>query len=114
MTVSIKERNKAHRIVSAAKAKGILAIQPCEVCGKEAVHAHHDDYSRPLDVKWLCPFHHKERHIQIGKPLVETAKHKTDRLKLTDDLHATLSEAAHTAHKSLHQFILDLLANAVK
>lgn len=34
----------------------------CEVC--ESIHAqrHHDDYSKPLEIRWLCPLHHKEVH----------------------------------------------------
>ena len=37
--------------------------KPCAVCGsKKFVHAHHDDYSRPLDVKWLCAMHHVKEH----------------------------------------------------
>ena len=34
---------------------------PCLVCGEKA-EAHHADYSRPLDVMWLCSGHHKEAH----------------------------------------------------
>lgn len=34
----------------------------CEVCGAPRAHAHHDDYSLPLDVRWLCPIHHAEVH----------------------------------------------------
>lgn len=40
---------------------GRLIRQPCECCGAWA-QAHHDDYSKPLDVRWLCPKHHAEWH----------------------------------------------------
>lgn len=40
-----------------------LPKQPCEVCGKETdVHAHHDDYGKPLEVRWLCRTHHLAAH----------------------------------------------------
>lgn len=42
--------------------KGVLVRQPCEVCGLSEVEAHHDDYSRPADVRWLCRAHHRELH----------------------------------------------------
>lgn len=35
----------------------------CEVAGN--VHAHHEDYSKPLEVKWLCVDCHAIRHIEI-------------------------------------------------
>lgn len=43
---------------------GRLERRACEVCGTASVHAHHDDYSRPLDVRWLCPAHHAEVHAK--------------------------------------------------
>ncbi|WP_218650451.1 hypothetical protein [Brevundimonas sp. P7753] len=37
----------------------------CEVCSATRVDAHHDDYSRPLDVRWLCRAHHMEVHNEL-------------------------------------------------
>jgi hypothetical protein len=41
---------------------GKISKKPCEVCGEPKSQAHHYDYSRPLDVVWLCPKHHAEAH----------------------------------------------------
>ena len=48
--------------VSNAVRDGRLTRQQCEVCGKQQAQAHHDDYSKPLDVRWLCTTHHAEWH----------------------------------------------------
>jgi len=38
------------------------------VCGSsEYIHAHHDDYDKPLDVRWLCAAHHKQWHDENGE-----------------------------------------------
>lgn len=54
--------HQARRKVRDAVSTGKLIRQPCEVCGHSPVEAHHDDYSRPLDVRWLCKRHHVELH----------------------------------------------------
>jgi hypothetical protein len=59
------KKYKAHSAVSNALRKGILVRQPCERCGSLRVHGHHEDYSEPLRVMWLCPKHHKERHAEL-------------------------------------------------
>ena len=41
---------------------GRLTRQPCEVCANPKAQAHHDDYGKPLDVRWLCTTHHAEWH----------------------------------------------------
>ena len=49
--------------VRLAKLRGDLVPKPCEVCGTtEGIHAHHDDYTQPLEVRWLCKPHHDEWH----------------------------------------------------
>ena len=55
---------EAVRKLTARKIKqGVLIRQPCEVCSTEIdVQAHHDDYTKPLDVRWLCRKHHLEHH----------------------------------------------------
>jgi len=55
-------KRAAHILTGSAIKSGKLLKQPCEVCGKTKVEAHHDDYSKPLDVRWLCKFHHTEHH----------------------------------------------------
>lgn len=44
--------------------KGLLKRGPCEVCGSEPAHGHHDSYRREdwLKVRWLCQKHHAEWH----------------------------------------------------
>lgn len=44
--------------------RGKIKKQPCEVCGSDNSQAHHEDYSKPLEVKWLCRIHHLEIHSQ--------------------------------------------------
>ena len=49
---------------------GKLIRQPCEVCNSnEKAEAHHDDYTKPLDIRWLCRAHHLEHHKNESKVL---------------------------------------------
>jgi hypothetical protein len=60
------ERNPVKRAAHVACLNAIragkLTRQPCEVCGHAKAQAHHDDYGKPLDVRWLCTTHHAEWH----------------------------------------------------
>lgn len=61
---------RAQKVAYKAISKGILVPKPCEECGatgtfqdgRNSVHAHHDDYSKPLTVRWLCQKCHHEWH----------------------------------------------------
>ena len=55
-------KSNARQLVCWAIKKGKLKRKNCEVCNKEKVFAHHEDYSKPLEVVWLCLKHHFERH----------------------------------------------------
>ena len=52
--------HKAHRLLAYAVKTKKLFKTPCEKCGNLKVEAHHDDHSKPLEVRWLCPKHHRE------------------------------------------------------
>ena len=60
------EREAAKVQVKIAVRSGRLKRQLCVKCGAKA-QCHHDDYSKPLDVMWLCPFHHGERHRFLNR-----------------------------------------------
>ncbi len=69
-----RERNpikrKAMGVVNNAVKRGKLDKNPCEICGSEKrIHGHHDDYSKPLEVRWLCPAHHWQWHKENGSGL---------------------------------------------
>lgn len=59
------EKIKAHSKVLYHIRAGNLTPQACEKCGDENVHAHHDDYSKPLNVRWLCAAHHRQHHTHF-------------------------------------------------
>jgi hypothetical protein len=55
-------KNQANAAVRRAIDAGKIQRQPCEACGDPQTDAHHPDYDRPLDVRWLCRRHHAEAH----------------------------------------------------
>ena len=60
----------AHKLVNNAIRDGRLFKEPCCVCGSsDHTHAHHDDYLKPLNVRWLCAAHHKQWHDENGEGL---------------------------------------------
>ena len=64
-------KQKANHLVTRAVRNGEL-IRPktCSACGGNnralPMHGHHDDYTKPLDVIWLCAKCHTERHRELG------------------------------------------------
>jgi hypothetical protein len=62
------EKYAAHRAVTNAVKHGqLVRADACEGCGSDfAVEGHHDDYSKPLEVRWLCAACHKQWHSRYG------------------------------------------------
>lgn len=62
-----KQKIWARAEVRKARQRGDLIPGPCEHAGEGCggkVHAHHDDYTKPLDVRWLCRHHHDVEHAE--------------------------------------------------
>lgn len=55
-------RDRARGFIYRAKKKGLLVPKACIVCGEVKTEGHHKDYSKPLDVIWLCRKHHAKLH----------------------------------------------------
>jgi hypothetical protein len=62
MTAIQREYKAAHVATRKAIRDGVLVRKPCEVCRKKKTEAHHDDYGKPLEVRWLCRAHHMQIH----------------------------------------------------
>jgi len=56
-------KRKAREMIYRAVRSGLLSRGPCENCGNPDTQGHHDDYSRPLDVRWLCSTCHTAVHV---------------------------------------------------
>jgi hypothetical protein len=67
------DKDRARRLVNHHLRAGTLQKKPCEVCGAVIVEAHHRDYTKPLDVVWLCRVHHRMEHAAILPQRVELA-----------------------------------------
>lgn len=56
------EKWRARQLARYAIKIGQIIKQPCEVCGEMKVQAHHEDYSKPLEINWVCIKHHREKY----------------------------------------------------
>ena len=56
------EKIQARTAATHAVEVGLLIKEPCSECGDPKSEAHHDDYSKALEVRWLCRKHHREFH----------------------------------------------------
>jgi len=60
------EKTHARSLLYLAVKKGLIKREVCMVCKKVNAQGHHEDYSKPYDVLWFCPLHHKEHHKKLS------------------------------------------------
>ena len=61
-----QEKRAAHVLLgNAVKSGRVSKPCKCQLCGAEntRIHGHHDDYAKPLEVKWVC----QKRHVLIHR-----------------------------------------------
>lgn len=57
------KQNARKKVLRAVQSGKLVKPNLCEVCRKEKfVEAHHEDYNKPLEVKWLCKECHENTH----------------------------------------------------
>lgn len=64
-------KRSAQIAVGNALRDGRLINQPCEICGNPVTEGHHEDYEKPLEVRWLCNTHHRQRHAELRQQGIE-------------------------------------------
>ncbi len=53
---------KAHALLNSAIKHGEIQRGVCEMCKEVKTEGHHDNYFKPLEVRWLCKTHHRAVH----------------------------------------------------
>jgi hypothetical protein len=52
----------ARKRVFLALNRGRITKLSCEVCNDPDTQAHHNNYNKPLEIRWLCKKHHYQLH----------------------------------------------------
>jgi len=62
------ERHDARMVVNGAIRSGIMERpETCARCCRSgSIQAHHEDYSKPLEVKWMCRQCHADTHRKLS------------------------------------------------
>lgn len=84
-----RDDDRAQNLLETALERGIVEPRTtCEACGatpepmsdgRRAIQAHHDDYNKPLEVRWLCqPCHHAWHQTHRAVPRKEVLVEAVD------------------------------------
>lgn len=75
LTPEQRLKSNARAYANVYQNKGRFEKMPCSVCGAEVAEKHHDDYSKPMEFKWLC------RPCHLAHHKVEKSQRKRTPLK---------------------------------
>jgi hypothetical protein len=67
------QRAKARQLLNNAVRDGRIERLPCHKCGDPKSQGHHEDYSKPLDVEWICAPCHAKEHRTSPEGLADLA-----------------------------------------
>jgi|SRR6187402_2286050 len=109
-----QKKEMAQDAVTSAYASGRLVMQPCCVCGKVKTHAHHESYSEPFRVTFLCSRHHRERHVELGWGIKKPGQSLSSEseimsVSLPGDLKNAAKLRAATLGKSFSAYVVNLI-----
>jgi hypothetical protein len=62
MTEDHKTKARARAYLREYLRRGKIKQMPCIACGNPNSEGHHQDYTKPLEVVWLCKEHHAMLH----------------------------------------------------
>lgn len=72
LTGDARLKDIVRHIAGVYQRRGILIPKPCEVFGcTNKSEKHHDDYNKPLEVRWICRKHHLAFHKVARETLVK-------------------------------------------
>lgn len=82
LTDEQRRRANARAYAGVYRRRGKLVPQPCETCGDANVEMRHDDYTKPLEVRWLC---RRCRHLELRpQPVIDRAQFRARLDELTE------------------------------
>lgn len=66
----VYKRGARQELFNAVRRGDVIPARACESCGHDFSefdrHGHHEDYTKPLDVRWLCVPCHRDAHSGNG------------------------------------------------
>lgn len=79
--------NVAYLVQKALKEGKLKRPRVCSQCHKEGfIEGHHEDYSRPLEVVWLCRACHRQLHGTRKKAGLPPLMPKNDAMRISLDI----------------------------
>lgn len=74
LTPEQRQKDNARSHANQYQRRGKLKPEPCLRCGSPWPEKHHPDYSRPLEVVWLCRPCHLKEHRGVFHEISQTTQ----------------------------------------